>query len=531
MSAQSKLKKSRESWKSKASQRADDNRYLRKELARVKKERDRRHQEAKEARAKLKHRASRDKSPAVGAKVDVVFIALQLFLLARLGFRAVSRVFGVVGHYLGVAKAPCPQTIINWVARLSISRIQYTPREVGTAVRGDRFANGFIWMIDISIALGAGKILAVLALNAHHHRLNAGAPCLQEVRCVAVSVANSWTGETIADWLQRVIGVLGRPVSFLKDGGTDLGKAVRLLGERGFASPSIEDLSHRIANLLKQAYAEHPLFATFLSACGKASRKLKQTLLACLAPPKVSSKARFMNLHRLALWAERLLKHSPVGRAARGSLLEKLRASLDRLPVCKALIGRFLRDANPLLACQKLLKAKGLSHETQRTCQALIETIPPSSPVRIGFTHWMQEQLKIAETLGLADIGLPISSDPIESLFGVAKRQGASEIKDANRIAARLPAFCGPVTVQDAQRVLDISVAQQQQAVGSLPSLIQQRREILPNPGCLENATLGEVDQNLDLIPEAKNRSKDSIIVDISEYYKKCSGPLMCLQT
>ena len=40
MSSQSKLRQSRERWKLKASTRADDNRYLRKELARVKNERE-----------------------------------------------------------------------------------------------------------------------------------------------------------------------------------------------------------------------------------------------------------------------------------------------------------------------------------------------------------------------------------------------------------------------------------------------------------------------------------------------------------
>lgn len=40
MSSQSKLRQSRGRWKVKAVSRADDNRYLRKELARVKNERD-----------------------------------------------------------------------------------------------------------------------------------------------------------------------------------------------------------------------------------------------------------------------------------------------------------------------------------------------------------------------------------------------------------------------------------------------------------------------------------------------------------
>ena len=345
-----------------------------------------------------------------------------------------------------------------------------------------------------------------------------------------MSVAISWTGDAIADFLQRVIAVLGRPVGFIKDGGTDLAKAVRVLSEREFLSHTIDDISHVIANLLKHEYGSHPLFATFISACGKASQKLKQTILACLAPPKVSTKARFMNLHRLVLWADQLLKHSPVGRAAKGSLIAKLRASLDQLPACKAFISRFIRDTIPLLECQKILKVKGLSNKTSKECEALIEVIPPSSSVCIGFKKWIKKHLQIAETLGVAAIGLPISSDPIESLFGVAKRHGTGETKDANRIAARLPALCGQVTEEDAQRVLEVSVAQQEEVVGSLSSLNRQRRQILSNPGHLETMILGDADQNLELIPMAKNRSKNPIILNISEHYTKTNGPMISLE-
>ncbi len=527
MSFEWKLRQSRACWKGKAGARGHENRYLRKELSRVKQERDRFKREAKEAKRQLQQREQQAPRPAVRGKVDVVFLALQLFLVARIGFRAVSRVLGVLGHHLGLRKTPCPQSISNWVTRLSLTRLQHAPAGVGSAVSGDRFSNGCIWMMDTRIALGAGKILGVLALNAGHYQLNAGAPSLQNVQCVAVAVGLSWSGEAIADFLQRVIAVLGRPVGFLKDGGTELGKAVRLLGERGFPSPSIADLSHVIANLFKHDYGNHPLFDTFLSACGKVSQQLKQTLLACLAPPKVSTKARFMNLHRLVLWAERLLKHSPRGRAAPGSLLAQLRASLDQLPDCKAFIRRFQRDATPLLECQKLLKLKGLSHDTRQACDALIEGIPPASPVRIGFTNWMKEQLQVAETLGLAETGLPISSDPIESLFGVAKRHGVGETKDANRLAARLPALCGPLTEQDAQRVLEVRVAEQEKVMGSLPSLTKQRREVLPNPGRLENLTHGQANHQLELIPGAKNRSKNPIILNISDHYEKTPGPVI----
>ncbi|MCP5038439.1 MAG: hypothetical protein GY945_12670, partial [Rhodobacteraceae bacterium] len=345
--------------------------------------------------------------------------------------------------------------------------------------------------------------------------------------CVAVAVAPTWTGETIAAFLQRVIAVLGRPAGFLKDGGADLGKAVRLLGERGWPSPCIADISHVIANLLKHEYRHHPLFETFLSACGKTSQKLKQTVLACLAPPKVSSKARFMNLHRLVRWADQLLKHAPVGRVAPESLTAKLRASLDQLPACQAFIGRFRRDATPLLACQKLLKTQGLSGTTVAQCEALIEPIPLTSAVRVGFTEWLNAQQHIAETLGVANTGLPISSDPIESLFGVVKHHGTGEIKDAYRLATRLPALCGPLPKEEAQQVLNVSVAQQHRVIGSPPSLSQQRRCILPHPGALNQLTVADTEAPLELIPGAKNRSKNPITLILSAHCANIRGPVI----
>ncbi len=150
-------------------------------------------------------------------------------------------------------------------------------------------------------------------------------------------------------FLQKIIEVTGPPVAYLKDGGTDLAKAVRTLTERGYPSLAIDDISHIIANLLKHEYEKHPMFVLFVSACGQASKKLKKTFLACFAPPKVSTKARFMNIHRLVKWADLILKHSPKGRASKKSVLEKLRKCIDQLPECKLFISRFIRDATPLL--------------------------------------------------------------------------------------------------------------------------------------------------------------------------------------
>ena len=59
----------------------------------------------------------------------------------------------------------------------------------------------------------------------------------------------------------------------------------------------------------------------------------------------------------------------------------------------------------------------------------------------------MQNQLQIAAKLGLNHIDLVVSSDQIESLFGLARLHGTGEIKDTHRIALRRPALCGTTTL------------------------------------------------------------------------------------
>src|SRR5262244_4455175 len=202
-------------------------------------------------------------------------------------------------------------------------------------------------------------------------------------------------GEAIADVLDRLIAQMGRPAAYLKDGGSDLHKAADLLEERGLGSPCIDDISHAAAGMLKHYYHHHPAFERLVSACGSVSGKLKQTLLACLAPPTVRTKSRFMHVHRLVTWAEQLLQLSPAGGAKAGSILARLRACLDELPACKALIKRFRGDASGLLECQKILKTQGLSHDSRAQCEPLIDTMP-SAALRQEFRAYLDFELKTA---------------------------------------------------------------------------------------------------------------------------------------
>jgi hypothetical protein len=121
----------------------------------------------------------------------------------------------------------------------------------GSGLSQAPFSNGLSWMIAVSIALGAGKIVAVLALDAQHP-LTETAPGLPQVRCLAVAVAASWTGDTLADLLRRLSAVLGRPAAYRKEAGSELHQAIDVLDAQGLASPALEEISHAVATRLKR---------------------------------------------------------------------------------------------------------------------------------------------------------------------------------------------------------------------------------------------------------------------------------------
>ena len=232
MSQLSKVKHSRNPWKHKAKQRGDRERSQRKQHARISAERDRVTQALNAAQARLPQLEAQlrplevpRQRPVPQPKVDVVLLTRQLFLVVRISFRAVSRVLRFLAWALGIKQAPGPQTVIHWGMRRALVRIAAARSGKGLPLRQAPLPNGLIWMLDMSIGLGTGKILAVLAWDAHHQQLAPGALALEHVHCIGVCVADAWTGATIADVLKRLIAQLGRPAAYLKDGGSALHKA------------------------------------------------------------------------------------------------------------------------------------------------------------------------------------------------------------------------------------------------------------------------------------------------------------------
>lgn len=168
-------------------------------------------------------------------------------------------------------------------------------------------------------------------------------------------------------------------------------------------------------------------------------------------------------------------------------------------------------------------KARGLGKATVAECEALIDAMPTAA-IRQEFRAYLHYQLETAKALGLDQVGLPISSDTIESLFGVGKRHGVGELSDATRIALRLPAFCGTPTREEAEQVLGVSVARQHEVTAAMTSLTQQRRKVLSHSGSLESLRRAPNSPHWELIPSPKKWAINEVSRDIKTIYENNDG-------
>jgi len=309
--------------------------------------------------------------------------------VARISLRAVSRVLSVLAGALGLQQAPGPQTIRTWVTRLAMVRRHSAPMLQGAARSQAPCAHGLLGRLEVRIALGSGTIVAVLARDAPHPQRTQAAPGLGQVRCLAGSVAASWTGDTRADVLTRLMAGMGPPAADRTDGGSALHKAIAVLDAQGLSRPCMDASSHAVAHRRKRREHDQPTCTPCVSAGGRVSGTRTHTLRACLAPPTVHTKARCMHVPRLVTWAERWRQLSPAGGATAGSPLATGRAGRDAFPGCQALIKHFRADAGPLWACQTRRKTPGLSHHTLAPCAPLLDAIP-SQAVRRALTGSLQ---------------------------------------------------------------------------------------------------------------------------------------------
>jgi hypothetical protein len=444
----SRMRRSRDRWKSKATDRAEQLREFRKTKARQ--QRKIGHLQARVNA--LEEQRSQEKKPTF-QETEVVSlreasqirtVCVVLVLQAVVSFRAVPRILQLLwrmGH-LSLQWVPHFTSVINWTLRLGLAALsEVAPR-----------ATPWLAIIDHSIDIGVKKALVVLRVPIEALARRGSAIQLEDCECIGLRVSEHTDGETVAGALTEIFSVAGDPVAIVKDGGSDLGKGVALWKQREGKKFvwNIEDIGHVMANVLKGQFEKTAAYQRFIALIYKGSARLRQTPLAFLIPPKLRTKGRFQSISKLGAWAEKILTALAVrGRAEPNSALAKLRAAMPGLAGLRPFIERFACTVQTVAEVLEILKNKGLNQQTYAQCRQLAEKLPPRSKAKKRLVDWLNRHLHVQCRLGISPLPLRVSSDIIESLFGKFKHIiERSPQADMNRTTLLIPALCGQVDAQ-----------------------------------------------------------------------------------
>lgn len=441
MNARVRIAKSRDSWKRKAVERAGKNRYLKRCLQSSR-------LAAKALREKVQHLEAElerlQNLPAIPSRspgpvlLDYAYavriLSVLLVMQAVVSFRSVPRILALTNPQSWI---PNFTSVINWTLRVGLAKLQ----EVKP------IAERWIALIDMSIDIGLSKLLVVLRVPLGALAARGSAITLADCEAIGLRIRVAWDGESVAAALKDIFDVAGSPSAILKDGGTDLARGTTLWREENKKGSVklLEDIGHVAANALKREFAKTKAFKNFLAYVKAASRKLWQSTLAYLTPPKLRTKGRFQGITRFTSWARRL---KPLlggkGAVEANSIAGQLRVIAGGLGSHAAFLARFTLTCEVVEHCLEIFKNKGMNRETYRKVMEELARLPEASIVRQRLEIWSQRHLGIQARLSISQTPLLVSTDIIESLFGKFKNALArSPNAEFNRTVLTIPCLCG----------------------------------------------------------------------------------------
>ena len=97
------------------------------------------------------------------------------------------------------------------------------------------------------------------------------------------------------------------PKAILSDEGSDLAEGIDRLCKAYPETTRYRDLPHMAARLLKKRLEKDQRWNDFIKQDTQTNFETAQTELAFLVPPRLRSKARYMNLHSMLRWAVKVL--------------------------------------------------------------------------------------------------------------------------------------------------------------------------------------------------------------------------------
>lgn len=348
-----------------------------------------------------------------GHQYNPILIALSCQLCLLIGFRSTPKILECINQALDLGlKVPSRDVVRNWNCRNGVAILQEPVK-----------ADDWIWMVDHSVQLGQMYVLTVLGIRSGD--LPEGRSLTrQDMSVLAVLPTKSRRKEDVSAQLENVAQQFGQPLAVLCDGASELNDGVASLNNGDFRGITLNDVKHKVANLLKKELGKDERWKKFESYMGTTTAAIQQTELEHLMPPRKKLKCRFMNFDRQIDWACRVTNYLQLNPSS-PRLTEKLgwlnefSEELKRWQQVRQMMGVTLLQANEQGVWN------GASEQLRESLRAMPADNASVEKIRLGMIDIVfsnESRLKqLEKELQIKNIRLPCSTEILESAFGAFK--------------------------------------------------------------------------------------------------------------
>ena len=257
---------------------------------------------------------------------QLIALAVLIVVQANGSLRCAAKTVGFVAELLGWSYAvPSHTSVRRWVVRCGLYQLEYATQKAGK----------YVAILDESSQIGREKLLLMLGVKMEDDKSRCAPLAGVDVEVLGLEVQQSWTGEDIADFISRNLARLPKIniAYFITDGGTNLAKALKILG-----FDAVGDCTHVMMNAVKKLLKDDAVLSRLSAEIGQLRRKLLLTAEGYLLPPSLRDKDRFLRIFSIVHWVERI-----------DAMWQKLpQSSRDKL--------HFIQPARPRVQCMGQLK-------------------------------------------------------------------------------------------------------------------------------------------------------------------------------
>lgn len=306
-------------------------------------------------------------------------------------------------------KSPSPTTIKRWVQKVGYHKLML-PKVI---------ADDWMVIIDASIQMGEKKCLLVIGCRQADFPMNR-ALVLEDLEILSLSIVSSLNANVVTKVLNEVALAVGNIVCICSDRGSEIIRGIKNFQINNPETRQISDTAHRIANLLEATLENSKRWKGFREQVTHARRRMQNSLVPGYLPPSPRTKARYMNVDSLIIWAADMLLLIDSPGSLPKSEMEELKKYVGWLLSYREDVSYWNRVVSIGVLARDLVREEGIHMNIVDSFEQSIST------VKMGFRElqfadvlviFLLEQSKGVRS-GERFVG---SSEVLESLFGKIK--------------------------------------------------------------------------------------------------------------